>query len=175
VSNTVHDTLSPHFVSMCDGYLINQIKSSTLLSPHLALISPLHTEIQRPETIGDTHTVFKDTMAEITDKSIHQAITERLGAVHVEVTDMSGTFTRDQSETYTCCLPRSGSFSYCVLELSRHTNEKDPRRLWFSIHNPHRLPSVPGPQLPQASSSRQRRPQGRDCCHPRLDSKVQDA
>lgn len=31
-------------------------------------------------------------MAQITDQSIRQAITERLGAIHVEVTDMSGTF-----------------------------------------------------------------------------------
>lgn len=48
------------------------------------------------------------------------------------------------------------------------------RRLRTSLQLSHRLLPVPGPQLPQAPSPRQRRPKGRDRQHPRLDRKVPD-
>lgn len=166
----------------------------------------------------------------VTDASLRATIVERLAAVHVEVTDMSGTLphlgVQVPAEALPCRLlttaarrrgrarerrarrERGGRLRVVPLPprscLSRHLDcdgarskflcprplpllllssplssfppppaaSPPRRRMRPSLRHPHRFPSVPGPQLSQAPSPRQRRPQGRNRRHPRLDRKV---
>lgn len=107
-----------------------------------------HPRLSQPRREKPTSDVL--IMAEITEASLRETITERLKAVHVEVTDMSGqSFFIPPS-----CHP-------CHQSMYVSWTSTDPcRRLWSSLHNSHRLTPISRAELAQAPPPRECRPEG---------------
>lgn len=117
------------------------------------------------------------TMAQISEESMREAITERLGAVHVTVTDMSGMFLplrRHPARTTPPKTPSTREDGGTRPNRAATNRKSNFRRLRSGLHLGHRLAPVPGSQLAQAPPPGQRGSQGRDRRHSRLDRKVPD-
>lgn len=132
----------------------------------------------------------------ITEESLKTALTERLKAIHVEVTDMSGTFLRqayihkehEKDGLKTKSINQTThTHTHSHTHKQTHNRTEKPKRLTTSrirsqnrrlrpiLHLARRVPRVRGPDEPAAAPRRQRGAARRDRRHPRLERKVPDA
>ena len=120
----------------------------------------------------------------ITEDSLKAALTERLGAVHVEVTDMSGASPSPSPFPFFPPHPHPPSpfflppppLLYIPIPHNYVTNHPLPRRrLRPILHLPDHIPDLRRATEAPPPPRRQRRPARRDRRHPRLERAVSDA
>lgn len=123
----------------------------------------------------------------ISEASLKAAITERLNAVHVEITDMSGSCSkwpilntrcppplRQSLILNTPCSPPGQGYKSASAVITNNETHIC-RRVWPGIFDTDRITRVRREELTEEASRGQRGTEGGDRCHPRLDCQVPNA